>query len=38
MSSIERKLIHERLKDYPGVETTSEGVEPHRYVVVSSTR
>jgi spoIIIJ-associated protein len=34
MSSVERKLVHECLKDYPGVETTSEGVEPHRYVVV----
>ena len=34
MSSIERKLVHEALEDYPGIETTSEGVEPHRYVVV----
>jgi spoIIIJ-associated protein len=34
MTSVERKLVHERLKDYPGVETTSEGVEPNRYVVV----
>jgi spoIIIJ-associated protein len=34
MTSVERKLVHERLKDYPGVATTSEGVEPRRYVVV----
>jgi spoIIIJ-associated protein len=34
MSSVERKLVHERLKDYPGVATASEGVEPNRYVVV----
>jgi spoIIIJ-associated protein len=34
MTSVERKLVHERLQDYPGVATTSEGVEPHRYVVV----
>jgi spoIIIJ-associated protein len=34
MSSVERKLVHERLKDYGGVRTASEGDEPHRYVVV----
>jgi spoIIIJ-associated protein len=34
MTSVERKLVHERLQDYPGVATTSEGVEPHRFVVV----
>jgi spoIIIJ-associated protein len=34
MTSVERKLVHERLKDYPGVETTSEGTEPNRFVVV----
>jgi spoIIIJ-associated protein len=34
MSAVERKLVHERLKDYPGVRTVSEGDEPHRYVVV----
>ena len=31
----ERRLVHERLKDYDGVETSSEGDEPNRYVVVS---
>jgi len=35
MSAAERKLVHERLKDYDGVGTLSEGDEPHRYVVVT---
>lgn len=34
MTSFERRLVHERLKGYPGVTTTSEGTEPTRYVVV----
>jgi spoIIIJ-associated protein len=34
MSSIERRIIHLRLQDEPGVATRSEGEEPHRYVVV----
>jgi spoIIIJ-associated protein len=34
MSSGERRLVHERLKDFDGVETSSEGDEPNRYVVV----
>jgi spoIIIJ-associated protein len=34
MSSSERRLVHERLKDVDGVETVSEGDEPNRYVVV----
>jgi spoIIIJ-associated protein len=34
MTAIERKLVHERLKDFEGVATRSEGTEPHRYVVV----
>jgi spoIIIJ-associated protein len=38
MTSVERKLVHERLQDYPGVATTSEGVEPHRFVVVLPAR
>ena len=37
MSSIERRLVHERLKDVDGVETVSEGDEPNRYVVVVPT-
>jgi spoIIIJ-associated protein len=35
MTGVERKVVHERLKDVPGVETSSEGTEPNRYVVVS---
>jgi spoIIIJ-associated protein len=34
MSAAERKIVHERLAEYPGVRTGSEGVEPNRYVVV----
>jgi spoIIIJ-associated protein len=34
MSAYERRLVHERLKDYAGVTTTSEGSDPSRYVVV----
>jgi spoIIIJ-associated protein len=34
MSAIERKLVHVRLQDFPGVETRSEGNEPNRFVVV----
>jgi spoIIIJ-associated protein len=34
MTAVERKVVHLRLKDQPGIETTSEGSEPNRYVVV----
>jgi spoIIIJ-associated protein len=34
MTAVERKVVHERLKDLPGVATTSEGTEPNRCVVV----
>jgi spoIIIJ-associated protein len=34
MTSIERKIVHEALKEDPEVETESEGTEPNRYVVV----
>ena len=34
MSAVERKVVHARLHDYPGVETASEGTEPSRFVVV----
>jgi spoIIIJ-associated protein len=34
MTSIERKIVHLRLKEFPGVVTSSEGVEPNRFVVV----
>ena len=35
MTAVERKVVHERLKEVSGVETSSEGTEPNRYVVVS---
>jgi spoIIIJ-associated protein len=35
MSATERRVVHERLKDRPEVETYSEGTEPHRCVVVA---
>jgi spoIIIJ-associated protein len=35
MTAVERKVVHLRLKSYPGVETTSEGTEPNRFVVIS---
>jgi len=34
MTSVERKIVHEVLKDDPELETASEGSEPHRYVVI----
>jgi spoIIIJ-associated protein len=34
MSAVERRIVHERLADEPGVRTVSEGAEPSRYVVV----
>lgn len=34
MSAVERRIVHEALKDDPEVDTTSEGVEPERCVVV----
>jgi spoIIIJ-associated protein len=35
MSAVERKIVHECLKDDPNVETRSEGTEPQRYVIIS---
>ncbi len=34
MTSVERKFVHNCLKEAAGVATTSEGTEPNRYVVV----
>ena len=34
MTAVERKIVHLELKDVDGVETTSEGTEPNRFVVV----
>jgi spoIIIJ-associated protein len=38
MSAVERRVVHEALKDDPEVETSSEGAEPNRYVVVLPVR
>jgi spoIIIJ-associated protein len=35
MTAVERKVVHIRLKEFDGVETTSEGTEPNRFVVVN---
>ncbi len=34
MPAVERRVIHATLQNHPGVRTTSEGQEPHRYVVL----
>jgi spoIIIJ-associated protein len=34
MTAVERRIVHELLKDDPAVDTTSEGSEPNRFVVV----
>lgn len=34
MTAVERKIVHLELKDAGGVETSSEGTEPNRFVVV----
>ncbi len=34
MTAVERKIVHIRLKEFPGVQTRSEGTEPNRYVVI----
>jgi spoIIIJ-associated protein len=34
MTAVERKVIHLRLKEFPGISTRSEGTEPNRYVVI----
>ena len=34
MTAVERKVVHLRLKELDGVETTSEGTEPNRFVVI----
>jgi spoIIIJ-associated protein len=34
MTAVERKVVHLRLKEFDGVETSSEGTEPNRFVVI----
>jgi spoIIIJ-associated protein len=38
MTAIERKVVHIRLKEFDGVETTSEGTEPNRFIVIHPAR
>jgi spoIIIJ-associated protein len=35
MTAVERKVVHLRLKEFDGVETSSEGTEPNRFVVIT---
>lgn len=35
MNAVERRVVHEYLRDREGVETYSEGTEPDRYLVVA---
>lgn len=35
MNAVERRVVHEYLRDRDGIETHSEGTEPDRYLVVS---
>jgi spoIIIJ-associated protein len=35
MNAVERRVVHEYLRDRDGVETFSEGTEPDRYLVVA---
>ena len=35
MTAVERKVVHDRLKDRPGLETFSEGEDPERCVIVA---
>jgi spoIIIJ-associated protein len=37
MPAFERKVVHDALTRFGGVETTSEGEEPNRRVVISPT-
>jgi len=37
MTAVERKVVHVRLKEFDGVETSSEGTEPNRHVVIRPT-
>ena len=36
MTASERRIVHLRVKELPGVATRSEGDEPNRYVVIEA--
>lgn len=38
MNSYERRLVHEVLRDFKGIKTESEGVEPNRCVVIKPSK
>lgn len=38
MNAVERRVVHEYLRDREGIETYSEGVEPDRHLVVAPTK
>ena len=38
MNAVERRVVHEYLRDRDGIETYSEGAEPDRYLVVAPAR
>jgi spoIIIJ-associated protein len=38
MNAVERRVVHEYLRDRDGIETYSEGVEPDRHLVVAPLR
>lgn len=38
MNAVERRVVHEYLRDREGIETYSEGTEPDRYLVVAPLR
>ena len=38
MNAVERRVVHEYLRDRDGVETYSEGVEPDRHLVVAPSK
>ena len=37
MTAVERKIVHLRLKEFDGVETSSDGTEPNRAVMITPT-
>lgn len=36
MNSYERRIIHNKLTNFKGIVTTSEGVEPHRHIIIKA--
>ena len=36
MNSYERRIIHNKLKNYKGISTTSEGEEPNRHIIIKA--